>query len=156
MTSGKRSHLPVPVRDAVMARAGYRCCFVGIDGVRCTQTRNLHVDHIVPVALGGCDDPDNLRVLCAAHNLYEAQRLLGSELMDRYGKRRADRIRESGQIYLRESGRTYHRETHPVIRGGSTRDVVVGRPTRREIGSGHAADRDGALGRQRTLSGRSR
>ena len=35
----------------------------------CGAEENLHVDHIVPRALGGTDEPDNLRVLCRRCNL---------------------------------------------------------------------------------------
>jgi hypothetical protein len=67
-----------------LARAGYRCSFVGVDGVRCTETAHLQIDHISPVALGGSSVPDNLRVLCPAHNTLEAERLLGRDRMARY------------------------------------------------------------------------
>jgi 5-methylcytosine-specific restriction endonuclease McrA len=77
-------YVPAALRDRVLARDGYRCRFVGADGVRCTQTRALEIDHIVPVALGGCSEPDNLRVLCRPHNILEAERLLGRDVMARY------------------------------------------------------------------------
>jgi 5-methylcytosine-specific restriction endonuclease McrA len=36
---------------------------------RCPITDDLHVDHILPVKLGGDDRDQNLRTLCATHNL---------------------------------------------------------------------------------------
>jgi len=50
---------------------------VSPDGHRCESTRRLEIDHIQPVALGGETKPENLRLLCRAHNQYEAERLLG-------------------------------------------------------------------------------
>jgi 5-methylcytosine-specific restriction endonuclease McrA len=37
----------------------------------------LQIDHIKPYALGGTHDPENLRVLCAAHNQHEARKTFG-------------------------------------------------------------------------------
>jgi 5-methylcytosine-specific restriction endonuclease McrA len=37
----------------------------------------LQIDHIQPVARGGANTIDNLRVLCAYHNRLEAERLMG-------------------------------------------------------------------------------
>jgi 5-methylcytosine-specific restriction endonuclease McrA len=79
-------YVPAALRDDTLKRAGYRCAFVGIDGTRCSETRGLQIDHITPVALGGRSDPGNLRVLCRAHNLHEAERLLGKERMARYAR----------------------------------------------------------------------
>ena len=69
--------IPAAVRDAVFARDGNRCAFVGSDGRRCEATVSLQVDHIVPVAHGGASTLDNLRLLCAHHNRFEAGRLIG-------------------------------------------------------------------------------
>ncbi len=44
-------------REDELERDDYRCYDCGQDG--CTQ-----VDHIVPVALGGTDDPENLAAMC--------------------------------------------------------------------------------------------
>lgn len=70
-------HIPAVTRDRVFQRDGGRCAFVGSDGRRCSTTRGLQIDHIVPVARGGPGEADNLRLLCARHNRLEAERLLG-------------------------------------------------------------------------------
>lgn len=43
----------------------------------CGSTRQMEEDHIVPRALGGTDDPANLRPLCRKHNQLMAEKLLG-------------------------------------------------------------------------------
>jgi hypothetical protein len=70
---------PNALRRFVCERDGGRCAFVSADGHRCESTRQLEIDHIQPVALGGETKPENLRLLCRAHNQYEAERLLGRE-----------------------------------------------------------------------------
>lgn len=74
---GKR-YVPAAVRDDVLVRDGFRCTFVGPDARRCTASVCLQVDHINPIARGGASTRDNLRILCAAHNRLEAERLMGS------------------------------------------------------------------------------
>jgi hypothetical protein len=39
---------------------------------RCESTHALQVDHIVALALGGLDHPENMRLLCGPHNRYAA------------------------------------------------------------------------------------
>ena len=69
--------IPKPVRDEVMLRDGEQCTHVGPDGTRCSAKHNLEIDHIKPWALGGTNEPDNLRVLCKAHNLHRARKTFG-------------------------------------------------------------------------------
>ena len=69
--------IPAAIRDEVFARDGSRCAFVAHDGRRCQSTLGLQVDHIVPVAHGGTSTPDNLRLLCAHHNRFEAEQVMG-------------------------------------------------------------------------------
>jgi cell division septum initiation protein DivIVA len=71
--------IPKPLRRFVWERDGARCTFVGTGGHRCEETRRLEIDHILPVAMGGRSTPENLRILCRAHNQHEADRVLGKE-----------------------------------------------------------------------------
>lgn len=50
------------LRAAVLKRDGFRCSVTG-----CT-TRASVADHIKPRAIGGADDPHNLRSLCERHH----------------------------------------------------------------------------------------
>ena len=94
-TRGKREecgeraprYVPAAVRDEAFVRAGGRCTFTAPDGTRCSATRHLQVDHIVPVARGGRGSGDNVRVLCAAHNRLEAERILGAATMAQFARR---------------------------------------------------------------------
>lgn len=72
--------VPARIRDEVYLRDGGRCTFRGPDGRRCSATLNLQIDHIVPRALGGGNEPGNLRLLCGKHNRLEAERVLGRPL----------------------------------------------------------------------------
>ncbi len=74
-----RRYVPRAVRREVVARDGMRCSFVGEDGRRCAETGFLELDHVVPVARGGESSAEAVRVLCRAHNQYEAERVLGRE-----------------------------------------------------------------------------
>ncbi|MFZ5637098.1 MAG: hypothetical protein ACOY82_11010, partial [Pseudomonadota bacterium] len=82
------------VRRSVHARDGEQCSFVSADGVRCTERGFLEFDHSTPVALGGQPTADGTRLLCHAHNQYEAERRLGADFMR--AKRREARARRRG------------------------------------------------------------
>ena len=70
--------LPRAVRDAVLAKAGGACEFADpLTGARCGSRVRIEVDHIVPKALGGSDEPTNLNCLCAVHNRLRAEQELG-------------------------------------------------------------------------------
>jgi len=79
--TASRDAIPVRTRDAVFARDLGRCTFVGSDGKRCDETIRLHVDHIKPVAHGGSNEITNLRLLCARHNMLQAEKILGRQAM---------------------------------------------------------------------------
>lgn len=56
-----RPPIPKRIRNKVIDRDGPFCA-------TCGTTRNLTIDHIRPVAHGGTDDLENLRVLCRSCN----------------------------------------------------------------------------------------
>ena len=65
------------VRREVVARDGWRCSFVSDDGRSCDARAFLEFDHEIPKGRGGGSRSDNLRLLCRAHNLREAERVYG-------------------------------------------------------------------------------
>lgn len=74
-------YVPSDVKRDVHERDGEQCTFVSADGVRCTERGFLERDHSTPVALGGKPTVDEIRMLCRAHNQYEAERRLGVDFM---------------------------------------------------------------------------
>ena len=71
--------IPRRLRRLVRERDGGRCAFVSADGHRCQETARLEIDHVTPLARGGRTEAGNLRVLCRAHNQFEAERVLGRD-----------------------------------------------------------------------------
>ena len=81
-SSKQTRHIPAPVKDEVFLRDNHQCTFKSDTGNRCCATEHLEVDHIVPFARGGSHDPENLRLLCRAHNQLEAERVFGREAIE--------------------------------------------------------------------------
>ena len=79
--SSVRRYVPRAVRREVVARDGARCSFVGEDGRRCEETGFLELDHVTPVSRVGESSAEGVRMLCRAHNQYEAERVLGREVV---------------------------------------------------------------------------
>jgi 5-methylcytosine-specific restriction endonuclease McrA len=62
--SKQRKPLSHRTRFAVLAAGDFRCTYCG----RQAPEVVLHVDHVLPVALGGTDDPGNLAPACESCN----------------------------------------------------------------------------------------
>ncbi len=95
----KRIAVKKSVRDAVFRRGNGACEFKvelkgntleiagpsgGATARKCGSRHRIEVDHILPVALGGMNELENLRLLCRTHNLFEAERLLGRAHMQTF------------------------------------------------------------------------
>ena len=52
------------VRPMIFKRDGKRCRHCGADG----DDVRFHIDHVIPIARGGTNEPDNLQVLCQPCN----------------------------------------------------------------------------------------
>jgi hypothetical protein len=66
----KRVFMPRWVRDAVFFRDHGRCVFCHVDLSGLLSLEQLdHFDHMVPLALGGVNDPTNVQLLCEQCNL---------------------------------------------------------------------------------------
>jgi hypothetical protein len=69
--------IPYPLRRVIIKRARGQCEYIDpTSGRRCRNTFQLEIDHIHPRALGGGNEPENLRCLCRAHNQFVALNIL--------------------------------------------------------------------------------
>lgn len=70
-----RKYISVRTKRALMKRAGFCCEYRNAkSGTRCESRYQLEVEHCQPLALGGSDEFENLRILCRAHNSLAARR----------------------------------------------------------------------------------
>ena len=65
------------MKRAVWQRDRGRCAFVSPYGTRCTEHGQLEFDHAWPHGDGGAGTVDNVRLLCARHNQYQARQFFG-------------------------------------------------------------------------------
>lgn len=73
----KRSHISSTVRQEIWFKAKGQC-------QNCGSQHALQIDHIKPVALGGLNEADNLRLLCRPCNQRAAIEMLGQRKMERF------------------------------------------------------------------------
>lgn len=59
--NGARTKIKPRWRAMILKHARYRC-------EQCDSTSDIQVEHIVPVAFGGSNEPCNLTALCGTHN----------------------------------------------------------------------------------------
>ena len=83
-TSPSSRHVPAAVRRVVRERDGDRCRYVDEQGRRCSGRDRLEYHHRHPFALGGDHRPQNVRLMCRAHNDYLARHDFGREAVARY------------------------------------------------------------------------
>src|SRR4029077_12484608 len=84
------SHIPAAVRRAVCKRDANRCRYVDERGRRCSERDRLEYHHRHPFGLGGDHSPQNIRLLCRAHNAYVAEHDYGKAAMARWRSRKRD------------------------------------------------------------------
>jgi hypothetical protein len=88
----KRSrHVPAAVRREVYERDQGQCAFVSADGRLCEAKAFLEYDHVLPWAALGGSSPDNIRLLCRAHNALHARTCFGGKYVaERVAARRRE------------------------------------------------------------------
>jgi hypothetical protein len=91
-------HIPADVKREVHERDEDRCTFVSENGKRCDSRRMVEFEHDVPRARGGESTPENLRLLCRAHNQLMAEREFGAKFMDRKRAARGHLPRHSSNV----------------------------------------------------------
>lgn len=70
----KRKYISMQIKRNLFKQAKYSCEYTSFNGQRCNSQYQLQIDHIQPIALGGTDSVENLRILCRTHNTFEAER----------------------------------------------------------------------------------
>jgi len=84
-TSAGPRYIPAAVRRAVYARDQGRCRFVSASGKRCSARDSLELHHHArPHGRGGDRSPENLRLMCRAHNGHLAEQVYGKEMIARH------------------------------------------------------------------------
>ncbi len=91
-------YIPAAVKRAVRERDGDRCRFVDKQGRRCSERDELEFHHLRPFGRGGDNSPQNIKLMCPAHNGYHAERDYGKEVMERY-RRPPGGVSEPAPIY---------------------------------------------------------
>ncbi|MBX3040354.1 MAG: HNH endonuclease [Bdellovibrionaceae bacterium] len=72
--SHRREHLRIAIKRDLLKKAQNRCEYTDLKTQkRCSSTYQLEVEHIQPLALGGSNSLENLRILCRAHNNHLAR-----------------------------------------------------------------------------------
>lgn len=64
----KREPLTAAQKHTVFKRDQGRCTHVDLSGKRCNQDHWIQIHHILPVSLGGSNEPENLTTLCSYHH----------------------------------------------------------------------------------------
>ena len=97
-TTPTSRHIPSAVRRAVHERDGGRCTYVEARGRRCSKWDDLEFHHREPFGLGGDHSPQNLALMCQAHNGLLAEQDYGKDVMARY-RGGAGRVSEPQAVY---------------------------------------------------------
>lgn len=71
----QRSKINDSIRFEVFRRDGYRCKICGMSPEADPEV-TLHVDHIIPVSLGGISEIENLQTLCSSCNMGKKAKLM--------------------------------------------------------------------------------
>lgn len=74
-----REQIGARLRFDVLRRCNFSCYYCGVPAS--LGTRQLHVDHVVPVVLGGTNDPWNLVAACWDCNLGKAHTAPSEDLI---------------------------------------------------------------------------
>jgi hypothetical protein len=81
----RRVRIPSKTRRVVWMRDHGKCSYQdSLTSQRCESRHLLEIDHVMPVACGGSNDIENLRLVCRAHNTMFATQVFGKKKMAAY------------------------------------------------------------------------
>jgi 5-methylcytosine-specific restriction endonuclease McrA len=83
-------------RRIILKNASAQCTFKDpATGKVCGSRYQVQIDHVIPKAFGGTDDPENLRPLCRQHNLLMAERVFGEHFMRQFRSRSLQKFKST-------------------------------------------------------------
>jgi len=126
--AANKNHVTRAKRGDAFEAAGHRCTYQSAAGVRCDERAMLEVDHIEPRARGGSSDASNLRILCQAHNQWQAKEVLGEETVHlARARKEANREtqREEREVEEREAGEREAEGREATALGHAARRAVA-------------------------------
>ncbi|NBS53856.1 MAG: HNH endonuclease [Spartobacteria bacterium] len=83
MQTTNSRYIAPQTRRATYQKSSGQCSYVdSITGRRCEERKHLEVDHINPFAKGGDHSPENLQILCRAHNMMRARDEFGDRFIE--------------------------------------------------------------------------
>ena len=85
VTTQGRPYIPISIRKSVLKKANFQCSYISaVTGRKCSETRSLQIEHVMPFAKGGSSEIENLAVLCPCHNRLSAIDVFGAQKMKPY------------------------------------------------------------------------
>ena len=118
-TSPLSRYIPAPVKREVSDRDENQCTYVNAHGRRCDERGNLQFHHDDPFARGGNHSPENIQLMCPAHNAYLAECDYGKEMMKRYRRRLTSSGSDASYESPSHPGRRAQRPKSPLLRTAS-------------------------------------
>ena len=83
MQTTNSRYIAPQTRRVTFQKSSGQCSYVdSITGRRCEERKHLEVDHINPFAKGGDHSPENLQILCRAHNMMRARDEFGDRFIE--------------------------------------------------------------------------
>ena len=83
-TKATSRYIPNLIKREVATRDNFQCTFTSKSGHRCHEKQGLEYHHLQAFSLGGAHTPQNLTLLCRQHNLWDAEKTLGIQVMGRW------------------------------------------------------------------------
>jgi len=104
-------HIGNAARRVVAARDGIQCSWTDQTGRRCSSRAWLEYDHRQPFGRSGPSTPDNLRLLCRAHNRLAAEQAYGRAHMAHAMRKPPQSVRDSRQAWWSATHRSQRQAT---------------------------------------------
>ncbi len=102
-TGTKHGDFSRQARREIYERDGEQCTYTSPNGERCQARAFVQLDHEDPRACGGAGTTRNGRLLCRAHNLFEAEKVFGRKYVESRIRLRQQRLDRQSRSALEQT-----------------------------------------------------